>query len=167
MSRRARHLRRASAVLAAFTLFACADDSGTAGPDLSASCGIITCAAPDDSDPNIDGIKIDNEIGKADAVDRVQTALADLTTDGVLSLDEVDALYDAAGGKVSVGEIRAIRDALNVDANSTYSIDDDALAEARFRAFTANLSDVETDYLRDGYTCVDNDGQDGAECIPG
>ncbi|MFT7582126.1 MAG: hypothetical protein ACI9MR_003808 [Myxococcota bacterium] len=129
----------------------CANDSSSDAPALA--CGIVPCTGVDltgdDFDP--ESVNIDVGPGKADAADEVAAAIVAATQDKTLSLDEVDGIFEAAGRKISVGEIRVIGAAIREDRGD-YEVDADARAEIRFRAYTANLSEIETDYLRDGFT---------------
>ncbi len=131
---------------------ACSDDGDAgSGTDLE-PCGVRVCNADEDNGDNfdVDGLSLEEGLGKADAVDRVERAVAEATQDGVLDVDDVDALFEAAGEKVSAGEIGAIHEALFADA--TYEVTEAAQAEGNFRAWTANLSDIESEYLADGFT---------------
>lgn len=81
--------------------------------------------------------------GKGD-VAAVSQALARVTTDGELSADDVDELFDAANN-VSLREMLTIRDATEED--SRFSVTDEAVARALDLAFTANLFDYEVEAL--------------------
>jgi hypothetical protein len=76
----------------------------------------------------------------------VAAALADATADGELSADDVDALFDAAGGSVSKSEMLTIRDATE---STRFTVSDEALARALDKAYFANLLDHEVDQLSD------------------
>lgn len=101
--------------------------------------GLLACTdLPGPDTPDLDG--------KADA-DRVAQELARVTADGELSADDVDALFDAAGGSVSMSEMLVIRDA--TEETAAFKVTDAAVDRAFELAYLANLFDNELDHLAD------------------
>ena len=94
----------------------------------------VACAA--DSGPG-DGYEPSD--GKANTA-AVASAVARLTSDGELSADDVDALFEAAGGSVSMNEMLTIRDATEA---TSFSIGAGALDRALEGAYNANLFEHE------------------------
>lgn len=128
------------------TLVSACGDGDTTSPDQElVPCGIRACSA-DETDDGDSSYSDPEEMGKADAVDRVRAAVTDATSDGVMDRDDVDTVFDAAGAKVSRDEIAAIREAVFGGA-LPYSVDDEAMIYAKTLALAANLTDAERDYL--------------------
>lgn len=111
-------------------------------PADDTACGIVACGvdegAPDDYD--VDQVVVDVEGGKADAADKVLLKLQEVTADGELSAADVDALWDEAGKKKSVGELNVIREAVD-PALATYEVTAEATARAEDLGRIANIAD--------------------------
>jgi len=134
----------------AVVLFAACGETDSTTPDAEVvPCGIRVCSA-DEYDDGDSSYSDPEALGKADAVDRVMTALGEGTADGVLSADDVDLLFDAAGGRVSRDEIETIREVVFGD-DLLYEVEDDAFFRIKELALAANVSEIERDYLLAGY----------------
>jgi hypothetical protein len=83
--------------------------------------------------------------GKADSA-TVNSKLEQVTQDGELSADDVDALFEACGNTVSKSEMLAIRDATE---STRFDVTPDALDRALERATYANLLPAEASELED------------------
>lgn len=110
------------------------------------SLGAAAAAALFACDGDLPGPDTPDLDGKADA-DRVSQALARLTADGELSAGDVDALFEAAGDRVSTSEMLVIRDA--TEETAAFEVTAAAADRALERAFFANLFDAEIDHLAD------------------
>jgi hypothetical protein len=91
---------------------------------------VVGCAAPSGDDSSGGGGD-----GKADSA-AVSDVLEELTKDGELSADDVDALFDAAGNTVNRSEMLVIRDATE---STDFEVPADAKTHALERANYANL----------------------------
>lgn len=137
-------------------LFACAEDEEVVvdqdGPK-SGACGLNLCAATDDDGEGYDADKLPSEFvnGKADAVDRVESTLAEVSADGVVDGPDVEKVFEAMGGKISANEIRVLGDALERD-DLTYEFTTSGVETAYKLAVTANIGDVQVEYLDLKYT---------------
>lgn len=140
------HALRLLSALACASLLACgADDAASsAGPD-QAACGIIDCSATPDDDYTAE-FEDETGFGKADA-DDVQGALSVATQDGLLDSDDVIALFEACGNRVSPKEIAIIRDAL---VSPDFEVDAKAVELAHVIARVHGLFQVEADHILTG-----------------
>jgi len=139
------------AVVAAVTGVGCAGSDGEETP--ASACGIAACAvdeAGDDEAFDPDEVTTGQEIGKSDAADEVAAKLVEVTADGVLSVTDVDALFAAGGGRVTVDEMLVIRGALHPDEGATWTVEDAALAHGEVRARTSGLPAEEAEVVASG-----------------
>ncbi len=128
----------------------CAAESS---PEPSGVCGqTAPCAgvSPDgNEDIDVDGLSVDGlNGGKADAVDRVQRAVADATADGELDEADIAAIFESAGNRVSADEMNVIRMALGEDAK--FTVTPEAGAKGRVLARTHGLPAVEIEVIQSG-----------------
>ncbi len=110
-------------------------------------CGMRACAAQE-----VDGEwgpeRVDEHLGKADT-ESVISAFNAAKADGVLTADDIDSMFAETGGRVSRGEILAIRDSLNPEDDS-YIVADEAKERALELALVANLPDDEAEQVLSG-----------------
>ena len=110
-----------------------------------APCGIRLCSAPE-VDPDWGPELQSAGEGKADT-QGVRSALTEATLDGVLDADEVPALYDAAGRRLSDSELEVIREAMN---SPDFETTDEALVAISDLALTWDLPSDEAEAILNG-----------------
>ena len=123
------------------------------GPTAGA-CGLSPCAAADDDGEGFDADKLPSEFvnGKADAVDRVEAKLEEVSADGVVDGPDVEAVFEAMGRKISANEIRVVGDALERN-DLPYEFTSGGVDMAYKLAVSANIGDdIQVEYLDLKYT---------------
>lgn len=129
----------------------CAGTEADAG--AGAACGISVCAVDEEADDEAfdpDEVATGQEIGKSDAADEVAAKVVEVTADGALSIEDVDALFEAGGARVTVDEMLVIRGALHPAADAGWTVDDAALAHGRLRARVSGLPAEEAEAVASG-----------------
>ena len=137
-------------------LFACTDDVVVIDQDepTKGACGLNPCAAPDDDGEGFDEDKLKSEFvnGKADAVDRVESTLADLSADGVVDGPDVEKIFRGHGRQDLRQRNPRLGDALERD-DLPYEFTTSGVEMAYKLAVRANIDDdVQVEYLDLKYT---------------
>lgn len=130
------------------TFAACGENDDSVGVDLAEEpCGIRVCTEADISDYEPANLGVDPN-AKADT-QGVELAIRELGEDGVLDIDDVRRVFEEAGGRISDGEIRAIRAGVK---NPDVEVTEDALELTYDLAVTANLPADEAEEILSGRT---------------
>ena len=129
---------------------ACSEETSDPGIDDPIPCGIRVCAVDETDNYDPSSLPAEDAL-KSDAVDRVNATLVDLSGDGTIDASDVEKLFDAAGGKVSKGEILALFAAIHGE-DLDYEVEGDALALADQKARVHNMDNPdEIEIIHSGF----------------
>ena len=106
-------------------------------------CGIRVCEEDSNDDWGPENVEVELTDAKADA-NGVRLAINELTADGVLDASDIERIFGETGNRVSRSEMGAIRDGLY---STDHEVTEEAMQLGLDLALTANLSDVEKEYL--------------------
>jgi hypothetical protein len=113
--------------------------------EVDSACGYVACTSDDLSSFDVTWEE-PASAGKEDTA-AIESAVAVATRDGVLDVDDVDKLFEAAGNRVSRSELRAIgRAALS----NSFEVTSEANERAHRLAQVANLPDDEAAEVMSG-----------------
>jgi hypothetical protein len=151
--------RGLTALALALLVPACGGDETEPAPTPAetapGACGIEACAVDEAAFDEDAPYTPERSPGKADAA-AIESAVTGAVADGVLSADDVEALFAAAGNRVNEDELDAIRAAL-APAADAYTVDEAAPAAARARALVLDLFDDEAETVAAGRTFAEGD----------